>query len=117
MKTRSDTLDDLHLDLLRTMVMAARQNDMDVALGWRVLLALLDEIHALRSQLSERPAHATPPELVALRTEAAHEQTTVDESVGAGGYSPGLVCPECGKSGFTRVTGYKAHLRITHGIQ
>jgi hypothetical protein len=75
-------MDNLHLDLLRTMVMTARQNETDVALGWPVLLALLDEIHALRSQLSERPAHATPPEIVALREEAPHEHTTAQEDSG-----------------------------------
>lgn len=107
-------MDELHLDLLYMLARNARKKGGTIAMPWHILQALLDEIARLRMELDARPATPTPPEITALRKEAPHTQA--DEPAGDDD-PPGLVCPECGKGGFTRVTGYKAHLRITHGIQ
>jgi hypothetical protein len=73
-------MDELHLQLLGEMALWARQHGERVSLDSSVLLALLDEIYALRLEKEHR--RSTAAETTAMRVEAEYTRDNPVEGEG-----------------------------------
>ena len=92
-------MDDLHLTLLATIARNARLADMDIALSWQVLQALLDEIGELKT-----------PQVLLERAVVVAETPTPTGALSRGVVVPSDIICTCGKT-FMNKRALGAHLR------